>query len=363
MANAPKISVVMTVYNSEKFITDAVKSILSQTFEDFEFIIVDNNSADRSKAIIASFNDQRVVFIANPTNLGQTKALNIGIRRAKTDLIARMDADDIAMPTRLEKQYRFMSQHPDVAVVGSWCKDIDENGRDQRTYKVVTEPFEIKSHLSASGDLTSWCITHPSVMIRKRVLQEVGLYNEEMSASGYPQDYELWMKIIRHYPMANIPEILLKYRIVGKSESKAFFEKTMAYRMAITESKVKSYVPDLSSDELDSLVRMLEYLPQRSSKEGKVILGLFDRYFKAYMDNDSALKAEHQASKIKLYYLPLLFKTNPGLSLAVAAKIIARCPALIFDPRLYRKMIKSLIRSASSQDQYNFINRKVLAHR
>jgi len=126
MSDAPKISVVMSVFNGERYLSEAIESILNQTFRDFEFVIVDNQSTDKSSNVVSSFKDDRIVFIQNTKNLGQTRALNVGLRRSKAPYIARMDADDIAYPDRLQTQYDYLNENLNIDVVGSWCLDIDD---------------------------------------------------------------------------------------------------------------------------------------------------------------------------------------------------------------------------------------------
>jgi glycosyltransferase involved in cell wall biosynthesis len=364
MDHHPLVSVVMTVYNAERYLAEAIESVLSQTLKEFEFIIVDNASQDKSLEIIKSYKDPRIIFIKNSTNLGQTKALNIGIQASQTEFIARMDADDICLPQRLEKQLTYLKHNKDTAVVGSWCIDIDSMGNSRQIYKVITDPFLIKCHLSASGDLTSWCITHPSVMMRKSMLVDVGLYNEAMSLDGYPQDYDLWMRIIAKYSMANIAEPLLKYRVLDKSESRAFSDKTMQYRMLITATKIRRYMKDWPEGDIDSLTRMLEYIPQDSSQQGEKVLKLFDSYFNVFMDNEKdCLRFQKQKARIKFYYLPVLFSTNKFLALGEMWRVCLRYPEIILDERFYKKLIKGILKKVLLPRKFDSISRSILLKR
>lgn len=365
MIQHPKISVVMTVYNAVLYLKEAVESILNQTFKDFEFIIVDNNSHDGSREIVASYRDDRIIFIENKENLGQTKALNRGIHQARSPYIARMDADDIAYPHRLQKQFDFLEHNPSIAVVGSWRLDINKEGRALKIYKVPADPFLMRCYLCCSGDLSVWCVNHAGVMIRKAVLEEVGFYNEAKSMSGYPQDYELWMKIIRRYGIGNIAEPLFKYRILDNSESRGFMDNTLRFRREITATKIKWYIKGLTDKEIDSLGNMLEYQPLSSKEDGRRVLVLFDRYFSLYMGNlpkDQEPVAKKAAHQIKLYYLPVLFLTNPLFSCGEFLKIIFSFPSLLFDSRFYRKMAKVFLKVFLSDKQYQFLDRKILLH-
>ncbi len=204
-----EVTVLLPVYNGEKYLLESVQSILQQTFSDFEFLIVDDGSTDRSADIIASFGDSRIRVLKNPERLKLSGALNRGIQEAKGKYIARMDADDIAMPGRLEGQFRFMEQHPDVGVCGS---AIEIFGRKQQTRvnQYPADAEEIKAYA-----LFDCPFCHPAVMIRKDLLQKHGL---EYDGSYYPtEDYELWARATLLFQTANIDEILLRYRVHDES--------------------------------------------------------------------------------------------------------------------------------------------------
>lgn len=359
------VSVVMTVFNGERFVSEAITSILHQTFRDFEFIVVDNQSTDRTPEIVSSFNDPRIIFIRNEKNLGQTKALNVGIRHSRGQYIARMDADDAAYPERLEVQFEFLEKNPTIGAVGSWCVDINANGKPIRRVKVPTDPVIIKAYLLASGNLTTWCLTHPTMMIRRMVLDDAGLYHEPNGqADGYPQDYELWSRISARYPIGNIGRPLLKYRILSNSESRNFVDRSTRYCFEITIRKIKSSLPDLSDSALAPLANMLEYRPQSSAESGAAVLGLFDRYFDRAMQGTERLESlDWVKIQMKLYYLPQLFITNKRLSVTNFFGIIARHPSFILDARLYRKMAKVLLSNVLNIKSYDFITRRLFSFR
>jgi len=199
------ISVVMSAYNSEKYIKEAIESILNQTFTDFEFIIINDASTDSTESIIKSFDNPMIKLIKNEKNLGLTKSLNIGLDLAKGKYIARMDADDISIPERFQKQFDLMEKNPDIDICGTWYEFIGEKSGVVR-YPELDD--EIKSNLMFHD-----CICHPSVFIRKESLDKHELkYNEEFK---YAQDYELWCRVRKTLKFANIPCVLLKYRIVN----------------------------------------------------------------------------------------------------------------------------------------------------
>ncbi|HMM19582.1 MAG TPA: glycosyltransferase [Selenomonadales bacterium] len=201
--NRPKVTVLMSVYNGEAFLREAVESILNQTFQDFEFLIINDASTDASRDIILSYNDSRIRLIENEINLGLTKSLIKGIDLAKGDYIARMDCDDISLPIRLEKQIAFMEDNVNIGVCGTWAEVF---GLSEETWKYPTDHDEIKITL-----LFHNVIIHSSVIWRKALLEEHGLsYNSNFSKA---QDYELWVRCSKLIKLANIPEALIRYRI------------------------------------------------------------------------------------------------------------------------------------------------------
>jgi glycosyltransferase involved in cell wall biosynthesis len=196
----------MSVYNGEKYLRYAINSIINQSFSDFEFIIINDASTDNTGKILGEYNDNRIVIINNEKNLGLTKSLNKGIAVAKGKYIARMDADDISMPERIEKQVGFMENHKDVAILGTDYYPIDEAGR--RINAKLMRPIsstEIKRNLFKFNPFI-----HSSLMIRREVLKEVGYYDERFKKA---QDYELCLRILSKYEGYNLPEELIAFRI------------------------------------------------------------------------------------------------------------------------------------------------------
>jgi glycosyltransferase involved in cell wall biosynthesis len=201
----PKISVLMPVYNSEKYLAEAIDSILNQTLKDFELLIINDGSTDFSLEIAKSYaeKDLRVSILKNTRSKGVAGALNTGLQVARGKYIARMDADDISFPERFQKQFDFMEKNPDIDVCGSWYELFGFNGG------VIKTP---SSHKEIKETLVFYCcIGHPSVMIRGSSLYVCDLeYSEK-----YPnaEDYEFWCRVTDRFKFANIPEILLKYRV------------------------------------------------------------------------------------------------------------------------------------------------------
>lgn len=203
--NKPTISVVMSVYNGQQFLKQAVQSILNQSFSDFEFIIIDDGSTDKSAEIIRKLGDSRVRLV-HQTNHGLVNALNKGLRLARGTFIARQDADDISKPTRFKKELDWISAEPRRAVVGSFFTYIDT--KESKPSITLTTPTKHKDLLRMLYFNNPFA--HGSTMIRRDALVEVGGYRNNY---GHNEDYDLWSRIGKHWIMGQIPEVLYLYRI------------------------------------------------------------------------------------------------------------------------------------------------------
>jgi len=187
--NSPLISVIMPVYNTAPFLKEAIESILTQTETDFELILINDASTDNSSEVIAQFNDPRIRIINNEKNLGLAVSLNKAIRVATGKYIARMDGDDIALPTRFEEQLKIIKSADRRTVVCSTCLLIDEHGNKIGKWKddsKYSSPKEIRKQLPNNN-----CIVHPSVMVRRDLLSEF-FYDPEQHES---EDYDLWLRM------------------------------------------------------------------------------------------------------------------------------------------------------------------------
>lgn len=203
--NKPLVTVLMSVYNGQKFLSEAIESILNQTFKDFEFLIINDGSTDSSRGIILSYNDSRIKLIENQANIGLTRSLNKGIDLAQGKYIARMDADDISLPERLEKQVRFMELNEDVAVCGSCAEIINETKAKIGEFKNPESSDDIKISLFFLNP-----IVHPTAVMRKNRVVEVGKYDPCFMRA---QDYALWIKLfLKGYEFYNLQDKLIIYR-------------------------------------------------------------------------------------------------------------------------------------------------------
>ncbi len=242
----PKISVIMPVYNSEKYLKEATDSILSQTYTDFEFIIIDDCSSDSSVKIIEEYEDNRIVFIKNEENLGVAKTLNRGLSICKGEFIARMDSDDISLSERFEKQLKYLEENKNTAVVScgvqTFCDDkiISETGWSN------SEPAKIKKDL-----FFSCAIAHPTVMMRTSAIKEVGGYDPDYNGV---EDYELWCRVSEKYDIASVNDVLFKYRVHENQVSRKPPARVIESLKNLKKRQIEMLRAELDEDELLSYI-------------------------------------------------------------------------------------------------------------
>jgi glycosyltransferase involved in cell wall biosynthesis len=219
----PLISVILPVYNCEKYISTAIQSILNQTYSNFELIIINDNSTDNSEKEINAFKDPRIKYNKNPENLKLIQTLNIGIQLSKGEYIARMDADDISYPERFEKQIIFLEKNKEVGVLGTSFKLLKENSlNDNRFEGIIKVKYPFNSEEIAFELIYNNVILHPSVMFRKSIFdQHKTFYNIEYT---HAEEYYLWTELILKTKFANLEDCLLEYRVHDSQISNNYSE-------------------------------------------------------------------------------------------------------------------------------------------
>lgn len=199
--DGPLVSVVMAAYNAEAFVSDAIYSVLNQSFVDYEFIIIDDGSTDGTVEIIEKIIDPRIIFLRNQDNVGLTKCLNQALSESVGTLVARQDADDVSLPDRLQKQVSWFETNCDLAVIGTWAKYLDAEG------KIVGNVAPVKDPSSALLEENPFI--HGSIMFKKEVVVNVGGYDNFFQLG---QDYDLWRRVARVADVSIIPEYLYLFR-------------------------------------------------------------------------------------------------------------------------------------------------------
>jgi glycosyltransferase involved in cell wall biosynthesis len=209
-----KVSVIIPVHNAERYVADALQSVLEQTLVDFEMIVIDDGSTDGTHDILDRFarRDSRMRLFTRE-NRGYAATLNEAAELARGEFLARMDADDICMPDRFSRQVDFLQRRPEVGVVGSRVLQVDPQGVPVcDLYTMVSHEEIDRCHMAFAGS----AIAHPTVMMRTKIFREAGAYRTEFEPA---EDVDLWLRLAEKTRLANLPEKLLHYRLHAKSVS------------------------------------------------------------------------------------------------------------------------------------------------
>ncbi|BFU94016.1 MAG: hypothetical protein NTNFB02_07380 [Nitrospira sp.] len=212
-SETPLVSVLLPVYNGDKYLRAAIESMLSQSFADFELIVIDDGSTDRSAEVIRAFQDSRIRAYRQE-NQGLAETLNRAIELSRGNYLARQDQDDVSLPQRLENQVAYMNSHPHCGLVGTWAEIVTGTEATGRVHRHASENSLLKFDLLFDNPFV-----HSSVMLRKSAVKTVGLYSTDPDRQP-PEDYELWSRLAREWDVANIPEILHIYREIPTSMSR-----------------------------------------------------------------------------------------------------------------------------------------------
>lgn len=216
---APVVTVLMAAHNAERFIARSIESVLAQTFQDFELLVVDDGSTDGTRAVVQAFGDPRVRLLTSPRNLGLPGALNLGLGNARGRFVARQDHDDLSHPRRLEMQVQRLQTETDVALVGTRAWLVDEHERRIGAVDRCLENGSIRWYALLDNPFI-----HSSVLFRRDIVwTELGGYDASLRSS---EDYELWSRVLEKHRACNLPDRLLSYRLVAAS------------KMAIDEEKL-----------------------------------------------------------------------------------------------------------------------------
>ncbi len=278
----PRVSVVMPFKNRADLIGETIDSVLSQTWTDFELICISDGSTDESDEIVRGYaaKDARVSLVSNENKPGVAGAANTGLAHARGEFVARIDSDDIMLQNRIAVQVRFMDEHPEVAVCGSWVQTFGEV--DGTIWRLPVSHEEICVWMLFHGALA-----HPAVIIRRQRFEEIGLrYDGNFAA----EDYELWTRAARKVRLANVPRILLRYRIHPTAVTTTYHDRLMASVRRVHQRQLRELGLTASADELDLHWRISEYQFEKTPefknraaewfeklKAANAATGIFDR--------------------------------------------------------------------------------------
>jgi len=271
LSKKPLLSVIMSVYNAQNYLKDSIESILNQTYKNFEFIIINDGSSDNSLEIIEEYakQDSRIKVI-NQKNKGLPFSLNRGIEMSSGEYIVRMDADDISLPYRFEKQLDFMQKNPEIGICGSSIIAFGE-------VKEAIKKFYKDDKMLKSELLFSTCFAHPTVFMRSSLFKEFNIkYNEEFVNS---QDYELFSKMAKITKFANIQEPLLKYRVSKNSVTKLADSKNLRFNLLkkIIFENIKNLNLEIDKDELMLHFNLTVNHRIANIKDKKILLDYFEK--------------------------------------------------------------------------------------
>ena len=285
----------MAVYNGEKYLREAIDSILNQTFTDFEFIIINDGSTDSTKDIILSYNDKRIKLINNEKNLFLATSLNKGIKLAKGKYIARMDADDISLPERFEIQYKFMEENQDIDICGTWFQMF---GDENRIVKHPETNDEIKFAMFNNSALG-----HPTIIFNSRI-KPLFVYEEKQL--GF-EDYKLWLNLAISVKISNIQKVLLKYRWHNKNMTQTIIEKNSHLIDNIRIQYIKEQINvNINKNNAKKILTAIN-TPWEVNSDILTI----DYYFRQLIENNKSTKIFSQKyiyEKLKTNWQRIIFK-------------------------------------------------------
>ena len=278
----------MSIYNGERYLNESIESIINQTFKDFEFIIIDDGSTDKSNQIINSYNDSRIKLLENNKNIGLTKSLNKGLELCKGEFIARMDGDDISLPIRLEKQVNYMEKNKNVDVCGSWSMTIGKSVGEIRKYPRNHE--EIRCQL-----LLNNIMCHSSVIIREKSISEGNIrYNPSLL---YAQDFYFFVRMINDYRFSNIPDVLIRYRI----HDNQIAEKKKNEQKLIANSIIKKQLKKLSINPSKEEFEIHNNLIELKINQSKDLILKAEKWMLKIIKNNDKINI-YDNKKLKLYF-------------------------------------------------------------
>lgn len=252
--HSPTVSVLLCVFNGERYLQEAIYSILDQTFRNFEFIIVNDGSTDESTTILKSYHDPRIIYLSNPTNQGLIASLNKGLSYATGQFIARQDADDISLPNRLDEQVKVFNENPQLVIVGSIFHHIDKTGRHIRIRSTPLSDTDIRWHILFENPFA-----YSSVMMRTSTLRRHGLrYDKEML---HAEDFDLWSRLLHFGKGENINQPLIKIRCHDTQISVVYASEQMATADCIVRANLQQLGIYLATHEV-GILRSWVWNPQ-----------------------------------------------------------------------------------------------------
>lgn len=256
--SAPRISVILPVYNGAEFLAEALASVLGQTFRDFEVWVIDDASTDGSAAVAEGFRDPRVRVVRHERNRRLPATLNHGLDLARGEFVARMDADDVCLPGRFARQAAFLDAHPEIGLCGTWVRLFGAGPERIRKYPVSPEAVEAFRHFHCP-------FGHPTVMVRRSLFETHRLRYDSNAAAV--EDFELWTRLLQWTRGANLPEVLLEYRLHETSVTSRNWAVMDDHSAQVLKLALSDVLPDVTEEQarFHRQVSMAEIPPDMTS--------------------------------------------------------------------------------------------------
>lgn len=341
------VSVVMGVYNGEKYIREAVQSVLDQTYGNFEFIIVNDASTDGTVAILEKFKDERIRILHNKENKRLAYSLNKGIKEAKGKYILRMDADDICMPDRFANQIAFMEKNPRVGVSFGRCMSFSE-----RKILNLLDTNEASAEYIAANMIFFNTVYHPSVIIRSEIFKTME-YNEQYTVS---EDVELWLRVTKEYEIVRTKDLTLLYRVHSNQVSTKYTTIQINQECKMKRPYLEEIVGDLLEDE-DVVFYKIARRREVVSKEelffwlNKLSIGnMENKIYNAAVFEQVLLRVGMVVAYYNRYLFAFLWKGIGAFGLAAMIKITLRMTKNIIEESIFR--LKTLPKAKEVLQKY-----------
>ena len=287
-SDAPEVSVVTSVYNGARYLEESVSSILGQTFTDFEFLIVDDGSTDETPALLRTCSDPRARVIRNERNVGVSHSVNRALESARGRYVARHDADDVSVPSRIARQVAFLNEHPEIGVVGAQMEWIDET---DRPLEMPDAPLE---HSLIAWEMVFRCpLFQPTVLIRKSVLDAPGAYDPTLVVA---HDYDLWARLMPVTRMANLPERLVRYRVHSNSVSQRHGADREREAMRVRRAYVSRVLGrETDAGLIEAMHRSQISLERLTDEQVRHVVGLLFEMYEAMLDQGFVVEDERES--------------------------------------------------------------------
>jgi glycosyltransferase involved in cell wall biosynthesis len=286
----PELSIVMPFYNTEKYIGDAVQSLLAQTYDNFELILVDDASTDGSAEVVKSLNDSRIKLLKNEINRGIVFSRNQGMKAAVGRFIAPFDSDDLARTDKFEKQIRFLKNNPDFGMVGSWARLIDEDGNLlKKTWKLTQPPARIPAFL-----LFKNLFVQSAVVMKREVVPE----NFYEDGFDLVEDYKMWIDISRIRKTCNYPDYLMFYRVHQSSATNKTGNKLLSQDARIYKYLFKPLEIDLD----ERMTNLLLLLKNDQIIGEERVLHEMEDFFGLILSQNQKLNIYSQTELVKVVF-------------------------------------------------------------